>query len=93
MYYRCGGSEKLGLLNLELADLLGCLNSSFDVPFVAFVQLFLLVTDDCVLFRDFSLEGRNGRVVTMDSGTEGGVLFFHGGSISVHIPQVEYPVF
>jgi len=93
MYSGCSSGEKLDLLNLEPGDRISSPSGSFDVPFVPFVQLFLLVTDDRVAFHDSGLEGRNSRVVIADGGTEGSVLLLHGGSVSVHIPQVEHPVF
>jgi len=94
MYNGRSGGEELSLFNLESGDLLGSLGGSFEVPFVPFVQLFLLVADDRVAFRDLRLETRDGsRVVIAGSGTEGGDLFLQGGSVSVHVPQVEHPVF
>jgi hypothetical protein len=79
MYNGRSGGEELGLLDLELGDLL----DKFEVPFV---QLFLLVADDRVASRDFGLEGR-------DSGAEGSVLLFYRDGVSVHASQVEHPVF
>jgi hypothetical protein len=67
MYGWGSSSEELSFLNLELGNPL----NSFEVPFV---QLFLLVTDDRVAFRDFGLEGRDSRVVVAGGGTEGSVL-------------------
>jgi hypothetical protein len=55
MYNRCSGGKELGLFNLESADPLGILGSSFNVPFFPFVQLFPLVANDCVAVRDFGL--------------------------------------
>jgi hypothetical protein len=83
----------LGLLDLEPGNLVGGLGCSFDAPFIPFVQLFLLVADNCIAFRDFVLEGRDGGVVIASGSAEGSDLSLQEGSVPNHVPQVEHPAF
>ena len=76
MYNGRSGGEELSLFNLESGDLVGSLSGSFNVLFVLFVQLFLLVADDYVAFRDLRLETRDSsRVVIAGGSIEGSDLF------------------